>query len=160
MPKKAELDVLDLEAFLPYQLNRASEIVSKGFARIYGDRHGLTRPEWRTLATLGLFGTATATRIAAHSGMHKTKVSRAVASLERRRWLRREHDAADRRVENLALTRLGREAYADLVVVARAYQRHLMEAIGSQTEVLQSVLARIPDKLAAEESVSEGRRHP
>ena len=50
---------LALEAFLPYKLNRASELVSRRFAIIYKDHAGLTRPEWRTLATLGQYGTLT-----------------------------------------------------------------------------------------------------
>jgi len=36
---------------------------------------------------LGQRGTMTATALGEQSAMHKTKVSRAVAELERRRWL-------------------------------------------------------------------------
>ena len=106
-----EPEILELEIFLPYRLNRLAEAVSREFSKIYRDRFGLTRPEWRTLATLGAFGTITATAIGEHSSMHKTKVSRAVAELERRKWLTRVADAADRRVEHLALTKAGRSAY-------------------------------------------------
>ena len=55
----------------------------------------------------------TATAIGAHSAMHKTKVSRAVAELEKRKWLTRTPDAADRRVEHLALTKAGAAAYRE-----------------------------------------------
>jgi len=40
---------LELETFLPYRLNRLADVVSRDFAKIYRDRHGLTRPEWRLL---------------------------------------------------------------------------------------------------------------
>ena len=73
-----EQQILELESFLPYRLNRLAESVSREFSKIYRDCFGLTRPEWRTLATLGEFGTITATAIGEHSSMHKTKVSRAV----------------------------------------------------------------------------------
>lgn len=120
---------LDLEAFLPYRLNRLADAVSRGFSRIYRERHGLTRPEWRLLATLGQYGSMTATAIGAHSAMHKTKVSRAVSSLEARGWLRRTTDEADRRVEHLALTRAGDAAYRDLVPLANAYEQALLDAL-------------------------------
>ena len=116
-------EILELESFLPYRLNRLAEAVSREFSKIYRDRFGLTRPEWRTLATLGEFGTMTATAIGEHSSMHKTKVSRAPSpSSRRRKWLTRTPDAADRRVEHLALTKAGRGAYRELVPLAKAFE--------------------------------------
>ena len=41
--------------------------------------------------------------------MHKTKVSRAVSSLNARRWLTRRRDTADRRLEKLNLTARGEQ---------------------------------------------------
>lgn len=122
-------DHLDLEAFLPYRLNRLADAVSRGFSRIYRERHGLTRPEWRLLATLGQYGSMTATAIGAHSAMHKTKVSRAVSSLEERGWLRRVADEDDRRVEHLSLTRAGTATYRGLVPLANAYEQALLNAL-------------------------------
>ena len=127
-------EILELESFLPYRLNRLAEAVSREFSKIYRDRFGLTRPEWRTLATLGEFGTITATAIGEHSSMHKTKVSRAVAELERRKWLTRTADAADRRVEHLALTKAGRGAYLELVPLAKAFERRLSERLTEEQE--------------------------
>ncbi|MCC0044283.1 MAG: MarR family transcriptional regulator [Brucellaceae bacterium] len=122
-------DALDLETFLPYRLNRLAEAVGREFSRVYKERFGLTRPEWRLLATLGQFGTMTATDIGAHTAMHKTKVSRAVVSLEERRWLTRETHRRDRRIENLSLTKAGRSAYLELVPIARAFEDRLMQAL-------------------------------
>ncbi len=120
---------LSLETFLPYRLNRLAESVSRNFAHIYRDRHGMTRPEWRLLATLGQYGRMTATEVGRHSSMHKTKVSRAVSALEKRRWLMRETEPTDRRVEHLALTRTGREAYAELVPIAQAFEAQLLDRL-------------------------------
>lgn len=123
-------DTLALEAFLPYRLNRAAELVSREFAESYHREYGLTRPEWRCLATIGQFGRTTATRIGAHSSMHKTKVSRAIYALEQQRWLKRVEDGGDRRVEHLELTPLGRARYGELVALARAYEARLAELLG------------------------------
>lgn len=123
--------LLSLEDFLPYRLNRLADAVSREFSQIYRERHGLTRPEWRLLATLGQYGTMTATAVGQHSSMHKTKVSRAVSALEKRRWLTRATDDADGRVEHLALTKAGRQTYLDLVPLARAFEDALLHAMGS-----------------------------
>ncbi|QPC86880.1 MarR family transcriptional regulator [Mesorhizobium sp. NBSH29] len=128
--------VLALEGFLPYQLNRLADAVSREFSKIYRDRHGLSRPEWRALAGLGQHGTMTATAIGEQSAMHKTKVSRAVAELERRRWLTRTPDPADRRAEKLTLTRAGMAVYRELVPLAKAYECALLERL-SQRERTQ-----------------------
>ena len=124
--------ILILETFLPYRLNRLADAVSREFSKIYRDRYGLTRPEWRTLAGLGQNGTMTAKAIGEQSAMHKTKVSRAVAELERRKWLARTPDPADRRVENLMLTKSGYAVYRDLVPLAKAYERTLLGRIGER----------------------------
>lgn len=121
---------LSLEQFLPYRMNRLSELISRDFSRIYKDRHGLNRPEWRTMASLAWFGTATATEIGAHSAMHKTKVSRAVAELERRKWLTRSEDEADRRIERLRLTKAGQAVYNEIEPLARAFETDLFARLG------------------------------
>jgi DNA-binding MarR family transcriptional regulator len=125
-------DRLALETFLPYRIMRASEMVSRRFAALYKERHGLTRPEWRTFATVGEFGSVTATAIGAHSSMHKTKVSRAIRSLEDRGWLTRRADECDRRIEHIELTREGARRYRDLVVLAREFEAELRDLLGSK----------------------------
>lgn len=121
-----EAEILNLENFLPYRLYRLADAVSREFSRIYKDSHGLTRPEWRTLSGLGQHGTMTATALGEQSAMHKTKVSRAVAELERRRWLNRTPDDNDRRVEHLTLTKAGLGAYREMVPLAKAFERTLL----------------------------------
>lgn len=139
---------LALEDFLPYRLARAAEVISRRFAAQYKASHGLTRPEWRALATIGQFGSITATEIGTHSSMHKTKVSRAIQALEKRKWIVRETDSQDRRIERIELTREGRLHYADLVDMAREFQSYLIENLGKPgSDALESALALIEDRL-------------
>jgi DNA-binding MarR family transcriptional regulator len=63
--------------------------------------------------------------------MHKTKVSRAVFALEKRRWLTRRRYAGDRRVEHLRLTAAGLEAYRSLAPRMLAGERELVARIGA-----------------------------
>jgi len=134
-------DILSLESFLPYRLNRLAEAVSRKFSANYKARYGLTRPEWRTLATLGQFSVMSATEIAQHSSMHKTKVSRAVAELERRKWLKRTPDANDRRLEHLSLTPSGIKAYRDLLPIAREFESRFLDDLNTQEKqgILQAL---------------------
>ena len=139
---------MKLEAFLPYRLNRAAAVASRQFSAIYRNEFNLTVPEWRTLATLGQFGAATATEIGQHSAMHKTKVSRAVASLQRRRWLQRDTDQDDRRFEHLSLSPAGHSAYHKLAPKMLAFEEDLLlqlspadrEALAQGLDVLERAL--------------------
>ncbi|ESY09396.1 MarR family transcriptional regulator [Mesorhizobium sp. LNJC398B00] len=138
-----QMEILELESFLPYRLYRLADAVSREFSKIHRDRHGLTRPEWRTLSGLGQRGTMTATALGEQSAMHKTKVSRAVAELERRRWLVRTTDENDRRVEHLALTKAGLAAYGEMVPLAKAFERELLERLSTEerTAIVSGVAA-------------------
>ncbi|MFI0846097.1 MarR family winged helix-turn-helix transcriptional regulator [Mesorhizobium sp. IMUNJ 23232] len=135
---------LDLENFLPYRLHRIAGTLSKQARDVYRRKHRLTVPEWRVLATIGQFGKITASGIGAHSDMHKTKVSRAVAALEERRWLVRETNEADRREEFLTLTRQGRRAYEEIVPDLTGFEDRLKKELGAAASgQLLSALARL-----------------
>jgi DNA-binding MarR family transcriptional regulator len=124
------MERLILELFLPYRLNRLGAEVSEQLKGIYRRKYGLTIPEWRVLATLGQFGELTATVIGQHAAMHKTKVSRAVSALEKRRWLARVSHHNDRRVEVLALTSAGLRTYNSIVPSMLGFETMLFDKIG------------------------------
>ena len=114
-----------LQDFLPYLLNHAAEEVGQGFGRIYKDRYGMLRTEWRVLAHLGQFGPMDATQIGTMARVHKTKISRAVAALQAKRFVTRDTVDEDRRRARLCLTRAGQAAYADLAAIALDHDRAL-----------------------------------
>jgi DNA-binding MarR family transcriptional regulator len=120
---------LRLEEFLPYRLNVAAALASQALSRIYAERYGIGVAEWRVLVTLGQYGVMTGKAVGAHSHMHKTKVSRAVALLERRKLLARRANKADMREAFLSLTPAGRAIYQDLAPVAAAFASRFIEAI-------------------------------
>jgi DNA-binding MarR family transcriptional regulator len=134
---------LQLEAFLPYRLNRIAAAVSQDFRSVYGPHHDLTIPEWRVLATLGQFEAMSAKAIGRHSAMHKTKVSRAVRALEERRWLRRRPSEEDRREEILTLTAQGESVYRQIVPKALAFERRILDELGPKAEAVLNALERL-----------------
>jgi DNA-binding MarR family transcriptional regulator len=120
---------LKLEEFLPYRLNVVASLVSQALSRVYSERYGIGVPEWRVLVTLGQYGVMTGKQIGAHSHMHKTKVSRAVAQLEKRKLLARRATRADLRESLLSLTAAGRVIYEDLAPSALEFAGRLMEVV-------------------------------
>jgi DNA-binding MarR family transcriptional regulator len=140
---------LKLEEFLPYRLNVCASVVSQALSRIYSDRYKIGVPEWRVLVTLGQFGAMTATAIGSHSHMHKTKVSRAVALLERRKLVTRRSNRDDLREAFLSLTSNGREIYSELAPIALDFARQLMESVdAADRAALDRALVKITEKSA------------
>lgn len=136
----------DLKDFLPYLLNQAADVSSHGFQEYYKSKYGMLRTEWRVVFHLGRYGTLTAKEICARALIHKTKVSRAVAALEQKRFLRRKEMPDDRRHESLDLTATGRRVFDDLVVEAERYDKHLVASFSeADRAVLRRCLIQIAD---------------
>ncbi|WP_241671328.1 MarR family winged helix-turn-helix transcriptional regulator [Dankookia rubra] len=139
-----------LEEFLPYRLSVVTNHTSRLFARRYSDAYGLSIPEWRVLAVVGRFGGLSATGVVERTAMDKVKVSRAVRALLDRGLLARQEDAADRRVQRLAMTAAGRALHAAIVPEARALEAGLLEALApAERQALHALLDRLEAKLLA-----------
>ncbi len=121
--------LLKLEDFLPHKLNVLSSLVSQALSRVYGQRYGIGIPEWRVLVTLGQYGVMTGKAVGAHTHMHKTKVSRAVAQLEQRKFVSRRANRADLREAFLSLTPTGRAIYEEAAPIALDFTNRLSEVV-------------------------------
>jgi DNA-binding MarR family transcriptional regulator len=140
---------LKLEEFLPYRLNVCANLVSQALSRIYAERHKIGVPEWRVLVTLGEFRMMTAKAIGAHSCMHKTKVSRAVALLERRKLVARRSNRADLREAFLSLTPAGRDIYRELAPIALDFANQLLSSVdAADRAALDRALAKVIERSA------------
>lgn len=122
----------DLQDFLPYLLNQAAEAASWGFQDNYRDSYAMTRTQWRVMANLGKFGAMTARDICRISHIEKTKVSRAVAYMEREGLLARNPSETDGRSEILSLTGKGHAAFIDLGQRAVDYDQALRKELGAK----------------------------
>ena len=140
---------LKLEEFLPYRLNVCAHLVSQALSRIYSKRYKIGVPEWRVLVTLGQYGLMTAKAIGIHSQMHKTKVSRAVALLERRKLVTRRVNRADLREAFLSLTPAGRAIYDELAPIALNFVRQLMDTVeAADRTALDRALKKLAERSA------------
>ena len=153
---------LKLEEFLPYRLNVLASFVSLALSRIYSGRHGIGISEWRVLVTLGQFGMMTGKSIGAHSHMHKTKVSRAVAVLTRRKLVARQVNRDDLRESFLSLTPAGRAIYEELAPVALDFAKELWEVVDpADRTALDRAINRLTErsrKLAGDLANNANRR--
>ena len=150
---------LKLEEFLPYRLNVLASLVSQALSRIYADRHAIGVPEWRVLVTLGQYGVMTGKAVGAHSHMHKTKVSRAVALLEARELVVRRVNRDDMREALLSLTPAGLAIYRDLAPIAIDFTHRLCEAAApADLAVFERVVERLTERSLALVAEVEGAR--
>jgi DNA-binding MarR family transcriptional regulator len=158
-PRFGDNAPLKLEHFLPYQLNVVSSLVSQALTRVYARRYGIGVPEWRVVVTLGQYGVMTAKAIGAHTHMHKTKVSRAVALLEKRRLIARRANREDMRETFLSLTNAGRSMYEEVAPHALEFARRLTEILSpGDREAFNRALQQLTERsaeLVAEAGITE-----
>ena len=135
----------DLRSFSPYLLNMAAEHTSLAFQPNYKNRYGMLRTEWRVLFHVGRYGPITAKGVCNRARIHKTNVSRAVAALEQKRFLKRKTVEEDRRNEMLSLTTTGNAAFQDLTEAAKDFDTKLMAEFDPEE---RAILRRCLERLA------------
>ncbi len=158
-PASAADTPLKLDQFLPYRLNVCAALVSQALSRVYAERYKIGVPEWRVLVTLGEFGMMTAKAIGNHSHMHKTKVSRAVALLERRKLVSRRINRADLREAFLSLTPAGRDIYNELAPIALDFAQQLLDTVDAADRTALDRALRTLTERSAQLSANIASRH-
>jgi DNA-binding MarR family transcriptional regulator len=136
--------LLVLEEFLPYRLAVLAHKTSRELSGVYGERFGLSIPEWRILANLGRFGPLYAGELAERSSMDKPKVTRALQRLEAGGIVQRAVDAEDRRQVRLALTRRGRAMFREIAALALDWERQFLSPLSeAERRTLDRVLTKL-----------------
>jgi len=141
---RASHALLDLEQFLPYRLSVLSNRVSGNIAKLYGDRYGLAIPEWRVITILALYPGSSASEVSDRTAMDKVAVSRAVARLLERGFIKRETHGDDRRRSVLALSAAGFEVYETIAPLVIEITRKLMSVLSEEEEqMLETLILRL-----------------
>lgn len=137
---------LILDQFLPYRLSVLSNTVSTAIANRYSERFDLRIPEWRVLAVLGMHPGLSAAEVASKTAMDAVAVSRAVTRLLKQHRLERNYTSEDRRRSQLRLSDQGQRVYEEIVPIARAYERALLQGLDDtqrrELDQLLNLLAR------------------
>ncbi|RKG73687.1 MarR family winged helix-turn-helix transcriptional regulator [Corallococcus terminator] len=135
---------LKLDAFLPYRLSVAANVVSQRVARVYAEQHGLSTQEWRLIAVLGEDGERTQLELVKRTRMDKVSVSRAARSLEARGLVRRATSQSDARSRRLSLNAAGRRIYERVAPAALDAEAEVLAGLNvSERALLRSLLERV-----------------
>ncbi len=139
--------ILELDRFLPYRLSVLSNRISQDLANLYAERFDLNVTEWRVMAVLGRYPELSATEVAERTAMDKVAISRAVTSLLAGGRLKRRTHGADRRRSVLSLTAKGLRVYDEIVPLALAYERRLLEGLPEEERAaLHRLLTRMEER--------------
>lgn len=127
-------------------LNVCAALVLQARYRVYIESYNIGVPELRVLVRLCEFGMMTAEAIVNYSNMHKTKLSRAVALLERRKVASRHLNRVDLREASLSLTTAGREIYNKLAPIAIDFARQQLDTVdGADRAALDRALRKLTE---------------
>ncbi len=160
MTRKTER--LQLDRYLPYRLSILSNTVSAAIARQYAEGYGLSVPDWRVMAVLGLAQPLTQKEICGRTRMDKVQVSRAVARLLEMGFVSRVVDDADRRRAHLRLSARGEAIYAEVAPATLDWETRLLEgfsaaerqAVDALVTKLQAAAEALDDELAADGAIA------
>ena len=123
-----------LDDLLLYRLSRLLAVGGSPVIRLCEGRFGITRREWRLLATLVEHGGKGlgSSQLAELAQLDRARTSRAVGSLAAKGLILRSQPGGDKRQVMLRLTEAGRAIHAELFPMVRGVNAHLMGALTAQ----------------------------
>ncbi len=133
-----------LNSYFPFLVRIYYRAVSSSVEQVYSPRFGLSVSEWRTMAILGPYRALSASEIVEESSMDKVNVSRAIARLREKEFLKRDIDGDDRRRSVVRLTQRGRESYEALIPMVLEIEENLLDGLSSEErETLISLMEKV-----------------
>lgn len=118
-----------LDDLLLYRLARLLAVAGGMVIRLCEGRFGITRREWRLLATLASRGALGSSQLAEHAQLDRAHTSKAVGSLVAKQLVSRTHPAGDRRQVVLRLAAQGQALYDELCPLVTRINAELMTAL-------------------------------
>lgn len=146
----SEREVLDLGGYVPYFLTAISNTWSRSSSRLYLERFGVGVTEWRVISQLAIEPGIAAQRICEVIGLDKGAVSRSVAALVAAGHVAEVADGRDARRQILELTQSGYALHDQLIALAKARERMMLEGFTPEeraqfTGFLRRLHARLPE---------------
>ncbi len=132
MDVKPEIDAIQLDRFLPYQISLLADITAKRTAAIAKRHEGLNLSHWRVLAAIAEKPGRTANEVVAVTPMDKGIVSRAVNNLIDMKLVSRKASQEDGRIGHLFLTRKGMRQYSSMAAEVREVDEEFRSALSSE----------------------------
>ena len=127
-PRVRKARAFVLGDFAPYRIVTLAHLISDRLSRAYRDEN-LTIPEWRVLAVIAQADAVAARDVVRQTPMDKMTVSRAVASLEAKQFVRRSPHSNDKRVAMMALSTEGRALFDRVAALAIKFEDDLLAVL-------------------------------
>ncbi|MGF1681347.1 MarR family winged helix-turn-helix transcriptional regulator [Photobacterium minamisatsumaniensis] len=138
----------DLHEFFPYKIVRVADLVSRGFSEIYIKEYGISRVEWRLIASIGSLETAFAKELVEHTSMDKVKVSRGIQKLVDKSLVEKQVFENDLRSVQVSLSVKGKSLYNELIPRAVKWESELFEVLSaSEYKEMYLTLNRLAQRL-------------
>lgn len=129
---------------LNYRLQRLFAASGAPVIRLLEGRYGITRREWRLLATLGSRGALSPSLLAKECHLDRPRASRAIGSLHTKGLVERDTQRGDARRALVALTDRGSALYQELFEQVAAINVRLVECLDDSTlAIFQDALTRL-----------------
>jgi len=127
-----------------FRLQRCFAISGAPVVRLLEGRYGITRREWRLLATLAERGPLSPSELAEMAHLDRARTSRAIGLLAEKGLLSRLVHPADTRRAQLTLTEEGRQLHAEVFPQVAAINSQLLDALDEPTlQVLADAIAAL-----------------
>ena len=154
---RAPEDLLQHE-FITYQVSILCRIFDRRAERNSQSRRGISLTDCRVLGQLWVHRQATVRWLATEMHLLRPQISRSMAALMRRGYVRRTDDPSDGRSALFIITPKGEQYYIGILASGRRRQRELADLLG-ETDfiVLQDIANRLIEILVAIESEEQSR---
>lgn len=141
-------DNFNLSEFLPYKLSVLSSRTTKMLSKVYGEKYGLSTPEWRVLVHVARREKMSVREIHDSVYLEKPAVSRAVAKLEKSGFLQKTTCEADHRLVEIELTAAGLDLFNQIVPEALSFEAAVLSAFSpEELDQMQVLMERLHDVL-------------
>jgi MarR family transcriptional regulator, organic hydroperoxide resistance regulator len=140
--KKAEL--LDLQDFVPYLINRVGTALVARFSTEALERHDLSIAMWRVLLALWDAGTHRQIDLSDQTSIEVSTLSRLIGRLEQRKLAVRVRAKASNREVTIALTPKGRALVQELIPIAQRLEEVAIAHLPPrEVDALKATLRRV-----------------
>lgn len=148
--------VIDLERYVPAYFVWIANKLTRGASQHYLNLFGVGAEVWRCMVLLAVHETVNAQQVSQIIGMDKASVSRCFKQMVAKKLIALELDPSDGRVRLASLTLHGRHIHDQILGIALARERALLEVLNpDEQETLIVLLKRLHENLPAVEQATQ-----
>ena len=154
--QKAVREVIDLDRYVPAYFVWIANKLTRGASQNYLNLFGVGAEVWRCMVLLAIHETVSAQQVSQIIGMDKASVSRCFKQMVAKKLIALELDPADGRIRLASLTLHGRHIHDQILGIALARERALLEVLNvDEQETLIGLLKRLHENLPAVELATQ-----